>query len=65
MSAAERHHGDMTELRVAHTADLPTEDLQAVRRLLDGAFPADEAYTEQDHEHLLGGVHACSGRAQS
>lgn len=48
----------MTELRVAHTADLPTEDLQAVRELLDGAFPADEAYTEQDHEHALGGVHA-------
>ena len=48
----------MTELRVAHTADLPKEDLQAVRELLDGAFPADEAYTEQDHEHALGGVHA-------
>ncbi len=48
----------MTELRVAHTADLTTEDLQVVRTLLDGAFSADEAYTEQDHEHALGGVHA-------
>lgn len=48
----------MTELRIAHTADLPGEDLQAVRALLDGAFAADEAYTEEDHEHALGGVHA-------
>jgi hypothetical protein len=48
----------MTELRVAHTADLSTEDLHAVRTLLDGAFSADEAYTEQDHEHALGGLHA-------
>jgi hypothetical protein len=46
------------ELRVAHTADLTPEDLQAVRDLLDGAFPSDEAYTEHDHEHALGGVHA-------
>ena len=48
----------MTKLRVAHTADLTTQDLQAVRALLDAAFPADEAYTEEDHEHALGGVHA-------
>lgn len=45
-------------LRVAHTADLTMEDLQAVRVLLDGAFPVNEAYTEEDHEHALGGVHA-------
>ncbi len=51
------HHGGPVELRVAHTADLTTQDLQAVRALLDGAFPAEEAYTEEDHEHALGGVH--------
>ncbi len=48
----------MTELRTAHTADLAAPELLAVRRLLDGAFPPEEAYTEQDHEHTLGGVHA-------
>lgn len=48
----------MTELHVAHTADLTAEDLEAVRALRDGAFPADEAYAEEDHEHALGGVHA-------
>lgn len=26
--------------------------------LLDEAFPDDEAYTDEDHEHALGGVHA-------
>lgn len=44
--------------RTAHTADLTERELLAVRRLLEGAFPADEAYTEHDHEHALGGVHA-------
>jgi aminoglycoside 2'-N-acetyltransferase I len=48
----------MTQLQVAHTADLMSEELRAVRALLDGAFPSDEAYTEEDHEHALGGVHA-------
>lgn len=48
----------MTNLHVAHTAELTTEDLQAVRTLLDGAFTTHEAYTEDDHEHALGGVHA-------
>jgi aminoglycoside 2'-N-acetyltransferase I len=48
----------MTELRTAHTADLTASELLAVRRLLDAAFPPEEAYTEQDHEHALGGVHA-------
>lgn len=58
-SGAQRgHDGGMAELRVAHTADLTRDDLRAVRALLDGAFPADEAYTEEDHEHALGGVHA-------
>jgi aminoglycoside 2'-N-acetyltransferase I len=58
VSATEGHDGGWTELRAAHTADLTPEDLLAVRVLLDGAFPADEAYTEEDHEHALGGVHA-------
>ncbi len=48
----------MAELRVAHTAHLSGEDLRAVRVLLDGAFPGEEAFTEEDHEHALGGVHA-------
>jgi aminoglycoside 2'-N-acetyltransferase I len=46
------------ELRTAHTSDLGEAALLAVRRLLDDAFPPEEAYTEQDHEHTLGGVHA-------
>lgn len=50
----------MADLRVAHTAELTGPELAAVRGLLDGAFPSsgDEAFTEQDHEHALGGVHA-------
>jgi aminoglycoside 2'-N-acetyltransferase I len=48
----------MDRPRTAHTADLTEPELLAIRRLLDQAFPADEAYTEHDHEHALGGVHA-------
>ncbi len=46
----------MAELRLAHTADLSQEDLQAIRVLLEGAF--DEGFTDEDFEHALGGVHA-------
>ena len=56
--AGERQDARVLQLRVAHTADLTVDDRQAVRALLDGAFPAEEAYTEADHEHALGGVHA-------
>lgn len=46
----------MTELRTAHTAELSTGELQAIRVLLDEAFPDD--ITDEDYEHALGGVHA-------
>ena len=45
----------MTSLVVAHTADLGAADRALVRALLDDSF-AD--FTEDDHEHTLGGVHA-------
>ncbi len=45
----------MVELRTAHTADLSAGELQAIRGLLDEAFP--EGVTD-DHEHALGGMHA-------
>lgn len=43
-------------LRVAHTADLDTATLDAVRALLDAVFGDD--LTDDDWEHALGGVHA-------
>lgn len=46
----------MAELRVAHTADLSVQDLQAVQALLVDAF--DGHVTDEDYEHALGGVHA-------
>ena len=46
----------MAELRTAHTAWLSTEELQAIRALLEDAFDGD--VTEDDFEHALGGVHA-------
>ena len=45
----------MTELRIAHTADLETSALEAARALLYDAF---EDMTEDDWEHSLGGLHA-------
>ena len=45
----------MTEVRTAHTAELSTEELRAVRVLLDEAF--DGGVTDDDYEHALGGVH--------
>ena len=46
----------MAEVRTAHTAALSSEELQAIRRLLDQAF--DGNFTHDDYEHALGGVHA-------
>lgn len=46
----------MAELRVAHTCALTEAELQAVRHLLELAFPDD--LTDQDVEHALGGMHA-------
>lgn len=46
----------MTDVRVAHTADLSPADLTAVRALLDAAFEGD--FSDEDWDHTLGGVHA-------
>ena len=46
----------MTDVRVAHTADLSPADLAAVRELLDAAFDGD--FSDEDWDHTLGGVHA-------
>lgn len=46
----------MTELRVAHTAELEPATLRAARALLDEVFPGE--MTDQDWEHALGGLHA-------
>lgn len=50
------HHGRMAEVRVAHTAELGPEELRGIRGLLDEAFGGD--FSDDDHEHILGGVHA-------
>lgn len=46
----------MAEIRAAHTAELSAGELRAIRELLDAAFDGD--FTDDDHEHALGGVHA-------
>jgi aminoglycoside 2'-N-acetyltransferase I len=46
----------MVQLHVAHTADLDTATLRAVRVLLDEAFAGE--FSELDWEHTLGGMHA-------
>ena len=46
----------VTELRMAHTADLDAAAVTAARALLDEAFHGE--VTEADWEHALGGVHA-------
>ncbi len=46
----------MTEVRIAHTADLDTGTLDAARALLCGVF--EGAWTDHDWEHALGGMHA-------
>ncbi|MFJ8539761.1 GNAT family N-acetyltransferase [Streptomyces sp. NPDC093591] len=42
--------------RTAHTADLTTAELRAIRALLDDAFDGD--FSDEDFEHGLGGMHA-------
>jgi aminoglycoside 2'-N-acetyltransferase I len=51
----------VVQLRLAHTADLDTAALQAVRVLLDEVFAGE--FTELDWKHTLGGMHAlvCDG----
>ncbi len=46
----------MTDVRIAHTADLDGDALTAARALLDDVFEGD--MTDHDFEHALGGVHA-------
>lgn len=46
----------MTELRLAHTAQLVRSDLRATRALLDLVVDGD--MPDQDWEHAIGGMHA-------
>jgi len=46
----------MTEVRVAHTADLDPATLATARALLERVF--DGGWSDHDWEHSLGGVHA-------
>jgi aminoglycoside 2'-N-acetyltransferase I len=46
----------VTELWMAHTADLTAAELSAARDLLLAAFDGD--FGEQDWDHALGGLHA-------
>ena len=46
----------VTELHVAHTADLDPAAVKAARALLDDVFAGE--MTDDDWEHALGGVHA-------
>ncbi|WP_405923884.1 GNAT family N-acetyltransferase [Streptomyces sp. NBC_00035] len=45
-----------TRLRTAHTADLTSAELGAVRALLDDAFEGN--FSDEDWDHGLGGIHA-------
>jgi aminoglycoside 2'-N-acetyltransferase I len=45
----------MTEVRVAHTAELDATTLSAARALLDDVF---DDMTDHDWEHAMGGMHA-------
>ncbi|MGH2946418.1 MAG: GNAT family N-acetyltransferase [Solirubrobacteraceae bacterium] len=46
----------MTQVHVAHTADLDAATLTAARELLDAVFEGELA--DHDWEHALGGMHA-------
>jgi aminoglycoside 2'-N-acetyltransferase I len=46
----------VTEVRIAHTADLDAGTLKAARVLLDAVFEGD--FTDDDWDHSCGGVHA-------
>nr|WP_042183166.1 GNAT family N-acetyltransferase [Kibdelosporangium sp. MJ126-NF4] len=46
----------MTQLQTAHTADLDTTTLTAIRTLMTVAFDGD--FSDDDWEHALGGMHA-------
>ncbi len=46
----------MIDVRLAHTSSLEPTTLDAIRRLVEGAF--DGHFDETDWEHTLGGLHA-------
>lgn len=46
----------MSDLRVAHTADVDAGTLRAARALLDEAFAGE--FSDHDWDHSLGGMHA-------
>jgi aminoglycoside 2'-N-acetyltransferase I len=46
----------MSEIVIAHTADLDAQTLQAIRALLDEVFGKE--LSEEDWQHALGGMHA-------
>ena len=48
----------MTGIRVAHTADLDAATLEEARALLFEVFTGDDAMTDEDWEHCVGGMHA-------
>ena len=48
----------MPHIDVRHTADLGPDELARVRELLWTAFVGEDAMTEEDWEHCLGGMHA-------
>ena len=48
----------MGGIRVAHTADLDTTTLEQARALLFEVFTGDDAMTDEDWEHCVGGMHA-------
>lgn len=45
----------MTRLITAHTGELTSDELDAIRALLDEAFDGD--FSDDDWEHGLGGIH--------
>ncbi len=49
-------HTQVHTARLVHTADLDSTTLQRVHEMVSGAFAG--AFTEQDWEHALGGMHA-------
>ena len=51
-----RYLARVSQLIVAHTADLDAGTLAAARALLDAVF--DPEMTDEDWEHALGGIHA-------
>ena len=52
----------MTELHIAHTADLAAEQKAAIRGLMDAVF---DGVSDDTFDNALGGVHALSSPAAS